>query len=91
MAYRIEYSPTADRILAKMDPQTRRRIIKYMDEQVAPLDNARDYGEQLIDPKFYGHWRYRVGDYRVICDIQDGKLLVLVVTVGKRDKIYNKK
>lgn len=88
MAYSIEFSPTADRILAKLDSQVRSRIVSYMNKRIAPLDNAREYGEQLLDPKFYGYWRYRVGDYRVICDIQDKALIVVVVTVGKRDKVY---
>ena len=61
-----------------------------MKERISPLENPRDIGEQLLDPKFQGYWRYRVGDYRVVCEIQDDVLLIVVIKVGKRDKIYKK-
>lgn len=58
-----------------------------MDERVAGLENPRDTGKPLTGP-LGGLWRYRVGDYRVICDIQDSTLRILVVLVGNRNKIY---
>ena len=64
-----------------------RRIINYMDERVAVLDAPRSVGQALTGP-LGGLWRYRVGDCRVICDIQDDALRVLVVRVGRRDQVY---
>ena len=87
MAWTIEYSPTARKRLRKLDGNTQRRILRYMDERVALLDNPRRRGRALSGP-FAGLWRYRVGDYRVICDIQDDALRVLVVDVDRRDEAY---
>ena len=84
MAWTIEYTDTAKRELGKLDRQTARRIVDYMNERVAGLDDPRDLGEPLTGP-LRGLWRYRVGDYRVICDIQDR---VLVTKVSRRDQAY---
>ena len=59
----------------------------FMDERVAGLENLRSTGKALTGP-LGGLWRYRVGDYRVICDLQDAALRVLVVQVGNRREIY---
>ena len=64
-----------------------RRIVDYMNERVAGLDDPRTLGTVLTGP-LGGLWRYRVEDCRVICDIQDGALRILVVRVGSRDKVY---
>ena len=87
MAWRIEYTDTARTQLRKLDRDTARRIINYMDERVAVLDAPRSVGQALTGP-LGGLWRYRVGDCRVICDIQDDALRVLVVRVGRRDQVY---
>ncbi len=88
MAQKIKFDPAAEQDLKKLDTQTQRRILKYLNEHIAPLDDPRDVGKQLVDPKFRGYWRYRVGDYRIICGIRDSELRVIFI--GKRDKIYNK-
>ena len=88
MAWTIEYTDTARTQLRKLDRQTSQRIVDYMDKHIAPLDNPRDMGHTLTGP-LGGLWRYRVGDFRVICDIQDRALRVLVVRVGGRDKVYH--
>ena len=73
--------------LRKLDKQNAQRILDYMDRRIAPLENPRDLGKALTGP--LGElWRYRVGNYRIICDIQDGALLVLVVRIGKRSDVY---
>ena len=73
--------------LRKLDRQAARRILDYMDERIAPLEDPRSTGKALTGP--LGElWRYRVGDLRVICDIEDGALLVLVVRIGKRSEVY---
>ncbi len=87
MAWTIEYADTAMSQLRKLDKQTARRIVDYMDERIAGLEDPRSTGKALTGP-LGGLWRYRVGDCRVICDIQDGALRVLVVLVGNRREIY---
>lgn len=87
MAWAIDYTDTARAQLRKLDKQTARRIVDFMDERVAGLESPRSTGKALTGP-LGGFWRYRVGDCRVICDIQDGALRVLVVQVGNRRDIY---
>lgn len=87
MAWTIDYTDTAKGQLRKLDKQTARRIMDFMDERVAGLENLRSTGKSLTGP-LGGLWRYRVGDYRVICDLQDAALRVLVVQVGNRREIY---
>jgi mRNA interferase RelE/StbE len=86
LAWTIDYADTAKRQLRKFDKQTARRIVDFM-ERIAGLENPRSTGKGLTGP-LGGFWRYRVGDCRVICDIQDGALRVLVVQVGKRHEVY---
>lgn len=90
MAWRIELSEEADRQLDKLDPQVARRILKFLRERVAELDNPRSLGEALHGPKFGEFWKYRVGDYRLICSIEDQKILILVLRVGHRREIYER-
>jgi mRNA interferase RelE/StbE len=87
LAWAIDYADTAKAQLRKLDKQTARRILDYMDERIADLENPRDTGKALTGP-FGGLWRYRVGDCRVICEIQDNALRVLVVQVGNRRDVY---
>lgn len=89
MAWTIDYTETAKAQLRKFDKQTARRIIDYMDERIAGTDNPRSTGKALSGP-LGGLWRYRVGDCRVICDLQDGALRVLVVQVGNRGEVYRR-
>lgn len=63
------------------------RIKKYLDEKLATDLNPRRFGKSLHG-ELGGFWRYRVGDYRIICDIQDENIIVLVVDIGHRSKIY---
>ncbi len=87
MAWTIEYAETAKKQLKKLDKATARRILDFMDDRVAPSEDPRKTGKALKGP--LGElWRYRVGDYRIICDIQDGMLTVLVLQVGNRREVY---
>jgi mRNA interferase RelE/StbE len=70
-----------------LDKQTARRILDYMDERIAPLEDPRSAGKALSGP-LGEFWRYRVGDYRILCDIQASALLVLVLRIGKRNSVY---
>lgn len=87
MVWTIEYTETASDQLRKLDKQMARRIVDYLDDRVAGLDDPRSLGRVLTGP-FGGLWRYRVGNCRVICDIQDGVSRILVVRIGARDSVY---
>ena len=87
LTWTIEYTATARTQLRKLDKQMARRIVNYMNERVARLEDPRNLGKALTGP--LGElWRYRVGDCRVVCVIQSDALRVLVVRVGSRDKAY---
>jgi len=88
MAWNVELSESADRELAKLDPQDRKRILRFLHERVARLENPRSLGAALHGSKLGEFWRYRVGDYRLISKIEDDCLLVLVLRVGHRKEIY---
>ncbi|HKT47182.1 MAG TPA: type II toxin-antitoxin system RelE/ParE family toxin [Candidatus Acidoferrales bacterium] len=88
MAYRVELSEAADRELGKLDPQQRRRILKFLQGRVARLDDPRTVGQALQGAKLGEFWKYRVGDFRLICKIVDERLLVLVLRIGHRKEIY---
>lgn len=87
MAWAIEYAETAKKQLRKLDRVAARRIVDFMDERVAPSDDPRGMGKALRGP-LGDLWRYRMGDFRIICDIQDGVLTVLVLQVGNRREVY---
>ena len=87
LTWTIEYTATARSQLRKLDKQMARRIVDYMSERVALLENPRNLGKALTGP-MGEFWRYRVGNYRVVCDIQDDVLRVLVVRVGSRERVY---
>ena len=89
MAWTIRYTETARNQLRKFDKQTAQRIVDYMDERVARLENPRDIGKALSGP-LGGLWRYRVGDCRIICDLQDQVLCVLVMRIGNRREVYRR-
>jgi len=88
MAYSVELSEGVDRELGKLDPQHRRRILKFLIERVAKLDDPRSIGQALRGSRLGEFWRYRVGDFRLICRIEDDRLLVLVLRLGHRREIY---
>lgn len=88
MAWTISYTATASKQLRKLDRQIARRIVDFMDERVAPQADPRTTGRALTGPLRGVYWRYRVGDYRIICDIQDGALCVLVIEIGNRSEVY---
>ncbi|QSR85699.1 type II toxin-antitoxin system RelE/ParE family toxin [Methylacidimicrobium sp. B4] len=90
MAWRVELSTLARKTLEKLDPPIARRILLFLHERVAPLDDPRGIGERLQGPRFGELWRYRVGDYRLIAKIEDGALRILVLLIGHRRNIYRK-
>lgn len=88
MAWRIDYTETAAKQLRKLDKKTARQILDFVDKRVALQADPRSIGTALKGPVLGAYWRYRVGDWRIICDIQDAALCVLVVEMGNRSKIY---
>jgi mRNA interferase RelE/StbE len=88
MSWKIELSGTAERNLEKLDAQVTRRILKYLYERVSKLDDPRSLGEALKGSELGELWRYRVGDYRIIAQLEDNLLRVLIVRIGHRREIY---
>jgi mRNA interferase RelE/StbE len=88
MAYSVELSESADRELGKLDAPQAKRILKFLHERVAKLDDPRSVGEALHGSQLGAFWKYRVGDYRLISKIEDNRLVVLVLRVGHRKEIY---
>ena len=88
MAWNIEVSPAADLELSKLDAQYSKRILKFLHERLAKLENPRSLGKALQGSRLGEFWKYRVGDYRLICKIEDDRVVVLVLRVGHRKEIY---
>jgi mRNA interferase RelE/StbE len=88
MAWKIEFSEPADRELNRLDPQQSRRILSFLLGRVAKLEDPRSVGKPLQGPHFGELWRYRVGDFRIICKLRDEVFVVLVVQIGQRKDIY---
>ena len=88
MAWQIELSALGQKNIAQLDPQTRQRVLKFLQQRVATLDNPRSIGEALKGSRFGGRWKYRVGDHRIIADIQDQRVCILVVRIGNRRDVY---
>jgi mRNA interferase RelE/StbE len=82
------YTDTALKQLRKLDKQTARRIVDFMDERIANQQDPRASGKALTGPLPGAFWRYRVGDCRVICDIQDQQIRILVVELGDRKDVF---
>jgi len=87
MAWNVSVDAQVAKQLEKLDKVSHDRIIKFF-RQLQMLDNPRIKGEPLMELRFKGLWRYRVGDYRLICNIKNNELIVLVLDVGHRSKIY---
>ena len=88
MSWEIEYDPEALRDLRKLDRSIQQEILDYMDQRIAKAEDPRKFGKPLLASKF-GLWRYRVRDYRIICQLQDRRLVVLVVCIGHRSTVYD--
>jgi mRNA interferase RelE/StbE len=88
MAWKIELDPTVERELDKLDPQIARRILKFLFERLAVLDDPRSIGEALKGARLGEFWKYRVGNYRIIANIEDGALTILIVRIGNRREVY---
>lgn len=90
MAWQIEFEDSALKELAKLDKPVARRIVAFLRERVAVLDDPRSVGEALKGSRLGEFWKYRVGDYRIITNIEDGVMRILVLKVGNRREVYKK-
>lgn len=88
MAWQVELSSLARKNLDELDPQHARRILAFLHERVSALDDPRSIGEALKGSRLGAFWKYRLGDYRVITNIEDGALRILVVRIGNRREVY---
>ncbi len=88
MAWKLELDSAAERDLHQIDPQIARRILAFLHDRVATLDDPRSIGQALKGSKLGEFWKYRVGDWRIISSIEDGALRILVVRIGNRREVY---
>ncbi len=87
MTWVIKYAETSQRQLKKLDKSIALRVLDFMDERVARLEDPRSQGKDLVGPKLGSYWRYRVGDVRVICNIKYEVVTILVVAIGHRREV----
>lgn len=88
MVWLVKFDDAALKELSKLDKQVARRIIGFLRERVSVLDDPRSIGEALKGSKFGDFWKYRVGEFRIICDIEDSEVRILVVRIGHRGEVY---
>ena len=86
MAWRVEWEDEAVKELKKLDARVQRNIVRYLGEKIATEDDPRRFGDPLRKD-LKGLWKYRIGDYRIICSIEDKSVVVLVVRVGHRRSV----
>ncbi|MBD5492439.1 MAG: type II toxin-antitoxin system RelE/ParE family toxin [Lachnospiraceae bacterium] len=88
MMYKVEYAPLAIKQLKKLDKHISALIIGWIEKNLVDCEDPRQYGKGLVANRS-GEWRYRIGDYRILADIQDDKLVILIITVGHRREVYD--
>jgi mRNA interferase RelE/StbE len=87
LAWRVEWEDEAVKELKKIDARAQRNIVRFLREKIATEDDPRRFGDPLRKD-LKGLWKYRIGDYRIICSIEDKSVVVLVVRVGHRRSVY---
>jgi mRNA interferase RelE/StbE len=87
VTWRVEFDVAAAKELRKLGAAERQRILKFLRQRIATDDDPRRLGTALTG-EFSGLWRYRIGDYRLIASIEDGRFTVLILRVGHRREIY---
>jgi mRNA interferase RelE/StbE len=88
LAWQIKVSETAEKQLGKLDRPVAQRLRTFLRERVAVLDDPRSIGEALKGSELGEFWKYRVGDWRLICEIQDKQILITVLSLGNRREVY---
>lgn len=89
MIYKIETTPKFDKDFKKLDHYTKRMLKSWIEKNLINSTNPRQIGKGLTSNRS-GQWRYRIGDYRLICLIEDDKLIITALTIGHRRNIYDK-
>ena len=87
MTYHLETTVRFDREFKKLDRYTQQMIKSWIDKNLEGCDNPRVHGKGLTSNR-KGQWRYRIGDYRLLCQIEDNKLIILALTIGHRREVY---
>ena len=87
MTYKVEYTEQAIKELRKIDKHTQFFILAWIEKNLVDCENPRQHGKGLTANRS-GEWRYRVGDYRIIAEIEDDRVVILVLTVGHRREVY---
>jgi len=88
LAWQIEFDPDALKELKKLDRPVQIRLVAFLRDRLAPLDDPRSIGEALSGARLGSYWKYRVGDWRIVCDILDRKIVVRVLRIGNRREVY---
>jgi len=88
LTWRIEFAESAATELRKLDPVVSRRLTKFLRERIVPLDDPRSLGAALKGDELGQFWKYRVGDYRIIAEIVDREIRIVVVRIGHRREVY---
>jgi mRNA interferase RelE/StbE len=88
LAWEIEITEKAAKQIKKLGTTDAKRIRDYLRDRIAQLDHPRQLGKPLQGSELGSYWRYRVGDYRILCELHDDELVVLVIEAGHRRKIY---
>jgi len=88
LAWRIEFHPRAEKELFKLGSESARRIVRFLRDRVSSLEDPRSLGDPLKGPEVGRFWKYRIGDYRLIGDIQSHRVTILVIRVGHRREVY---
>lgn len=87
MTYHVELTESVKKELKKLDKYTQKIILLWLNKNLEGCEDPRVHGKPLTADRV-GQWRYRIGDYRVIAKIEDGKLIILVIAIGHRREIY---
>ena len=87
MKYRVVFTEKSKKQLSKLDKSVASLIIGWIEKNIEGCENPRIHGKGLLGNKS-GQWRYRIGDYRAICEIRDEEVIILVLEVGHRKHIY---
>ena len=87
MRYRVEVTPRFEKEFKKLDRYTQRMLKAWIDKNLVDCENPRAHGKGLTANRS-GQWRYRIGDYRLICQIEDQELVILALSVGHRREVY---
>lgn len=88
MTWQIEFDPDALKELKRLDRPVQIRLVAFLRDRLAPLDDPRSLGEALSGARLGSYWKYRVGDWRIVCDIQDQRVVVRVLRLGNRRELY---